>query len=374
MPRRSLHRSTELPRHQALRMLQHNLLRVRHLARTLSRSSSSTPVPMQCVIAENKKCAVVERPVPEPQGREVLVKVHHSALNRADTLQRKGAYPPPPGVTDILGLEMAGEVVRCGTAVEGAWQPGQRVMSLLAGGGYAQYCAADERLLMPVPDGVDLAVAGATPETWLTAFQLLTKVGEVQAGDTVLVHAAGSGVGIAATQLAIGLGARVVAVAGADSKLEHARSLGAFATVNYKAVPEFADAVLEATGGAGANLVLDPVGGGGHMAQNCRAIATEGRWVLYGLMGGVEPQGALLGTILRKRITIRGTTLRARSIEYKAALIAAFSQHALPKLADGSYAVEVDRAFDLADVNAAHELMESNATLGKIVLNMSHDE
>lgn len=329
---------------------------------------------MQCVVAEDSKCVVVERPMPEPQGREVLVKVRHSALNRADTLQRKGAYPPPPGVTDILGLEMAGEVVSCGTAVEGAWQPGQRVMSLLAGGGYAQYCAADERLLMPVPDGFDLAVAGATPETWLTAFQLLTKVGEVQPGDIVLIHAAGSGVGIAATQLAIGLGAKVVAVAGADSKLEHARSLGAFATVNYKAVPEFAGAVLEATGGAGASLVLDPVGGGAHMAQNCRAIATEGRWVLYGLMGGVEPQGALLGSILSKRITIRGTTLRARTIEYKAALIEAFSQHALPKLADGSYVVQLDRAFDLGDAQAAHELMESNATLGKIVLNMPHDE
>ena len=125
-------------------------------------------------------------------------------------------------------------------------------------------------------------------------------------------------------------------------------------------------------GGAGANLVLDPVGGGSHMAQNCRAIATEGRWVLYGLMGGIEPQGALLGTILRKRTTIRGTTLRAR-LEYKAALIEAFSQHALPKLADGSYVVQIDRAFDLNDVNA-HELMESNATLGKIVLNVSHDE
>lgn len=328
---------------------------------------------MKCILAQDGACVVAERPVPEPVGREVLVKVLASALNRADTLQRKGAYPPPPGASDILGLEMAGEVVSAGPDAASTWQPGQRVMSLLAGGGYAQFCAADERLLMPLPDGFTIEQGAAVPETWLTAFQLLTKVGEVQPGDVVLVHAAGSGVGIAAIQLAVGLGARVVAVAGADSKLAHASSIGAFATVNYKTVPDFADAVLAATEGKGANLVLDPVGGGAHMAQNLKAIATEGRWVLFGLMGGLTPEGNLLGTILRKRITIRGTTLRARSNEYKAELIGAFSAHALPKLSSGEYKVQISHTFPLEEADAAHKMMESNATLGKLVLTVAHE-
>jgi len=334
---------------------------------------AATPSTMIAMVAEDAHLVVAERPVPAPTGREVLVKIAFSALNRADTLQRKGAVPPPPGVTDILGLEMAGEIVAVGPDVQG-YAVGQSVMALLSGGGYAQYTAVDERLLMPLPAGFTIDQGAAVPETWLTAFQLLTLVGKVQPGDTVLIHAAGSGVGIAATQLALGLGAKVVAVAGADSKLENATKLGAFATVNYKTVPEFSTAVLEATDGKGVNLILDPVGGGTHMTQNCACAATEARWVLYGLMGGVEPSAQLLGSILRKRLTISGTTLRARTIEYKAELVAKFAAHAMEKFEAGDYKVHIDRVFTLEEADAAHDCMLTNTTTGKVLLSVAHPQ
>jgi len=327
---------------------------------------------MKCIIPVDGKCEVTEREVPSPSGREVLVKVAYSALNRADTLQRKGAYPPPPGVTAVLGLEFAGEIVAVGPDACLTFQVGQPVMALTAGGGYAQYAVVDERQLMALPAGFTIEQAGAIPETWLTAFQLLTLVGQVQPGDVVLVHAAGSGVGIAATQLAIGLGARVIGVAGTDDKLINSKRLGAYATVNYKSTPEFSAAVLEATEGQGVNLILDPVGGGTHMAQNCACAAQEARWVFYGLMGGTECAGSLLGTILRKRLTIKGTTLRMRSVEYKAELIAAFSAHALPKFESGEYQVQIDRTFALEEAQEGHMCMESNVTTGKILLSVAH--
>lgn len=310
----------------------------------------------------------MERDVPAPSGREILIKIHASAVNRADTLQRKGQYPPPPGATDVLGLEAAGEVVSTGPDVEGTWVPGQRVMTILASGGYGESVVVDERQVMPAPARLDIRTAAALPETWLTAFQLLRLVGEATPGEHVLVHAAGSGVGIAATQLATAMGLKVIAVAGSDEKLETSKALGASAVINYKTTPNFGEAVRAATGGNGVNLVLDPVGGGPHMEQNCTALASEGRWVLYGLMGGVSPAMSLLPTILGKRLVIKGTTLRARSVEYKGALVREFSDFALAKFEDGSFQVKVDKSFPLAEADAAHEYMLTDASNGKIVL------
>lgn len=251
---------------------------------------------MNAVLAQDGKCYVGQRPVPSLREKEVLVKIAYTAINRADTLQRTSKYPPPPGCTDILGLEATGTVAALGPGTSGRWALGSRVMALLPGGGNAEWVAVHEDHLLAVPEGMPWATAAAIPETWLTAYQLLFMVGQLRAGETVLIHAAGSGVGTAATQLAASAGATVIAVAGADSKLEVAKSLGASATVNYKTTPAFSAAVLEATGGRGADLVLDPVAAS-FWKENAAAIAQDGRWVLYGSMGGLNTEGNLLGMV-----------------------------------------------------------------------------
>ena len=246
-----------------------------------------------------------------------LSQVYASAINRADTLQRKGLYPPPPGASAVLGLEAAGIIEAIGNDCELAFKVGDKVMSLLDGGGNADFVVTDERLLMPVPAAYAAGweLAAATPETWLTAFQLLHLLAEVTDGDTVLVHAGGSGVGTAATQLAVAAGATVIVTAGSQEKLDVAARLGASVGINYK-TDDFSEKVLEATAGKGVSVILDCVGGS-HWEKNLASIAVDGRWVLYGLMGGKEAVGPALGGILRKRIRLMGTTLRSRSIAYK---------------------------------------------------------
>lgn len=326
--------------------------------------------------------ASLQRPVPEPKSNEVLVKVHYTAINRADTLQRKGQYAPPPGATDILGLEMVGEVTAhgagCSAATASAYPIGARVMALLSGGGNAEYAAVHEQHLLPIPSGMSWETAAAVPETWLTAYQLLFLVGGLKRAsaaataaadasggrEKVLIHAAGSGVGTAAVQLASRAGAEVVAVAGHDSKLEAVRALGAAHTCNYKTA-DFAACVKAAVGGV--DLILDPVGGS-FAKQNADALAMDGRWVLYGSMGGLATDAQLLPPILRKRVSLMGTTLRNRSDAYKADLVSRFAADILPGLADGSYAPVVDSVMPLEDVQGAHDHMESNATTGKILL------
>ena len=236
----------------------------------------------------------------------------------------------------------------------------------ISAGGYSEFVAVDERHLLPIPDGTSVVDAGAIPETWLTAYQLLHFIGKVQAGDTVLVLAAGSGVGTAAIQLAVAAGATPIAVAGTAAKLEHAKSLGAVAGFNYKE-GGYAEGVRAATGGKGVNVVLDCVGAS-LWAQNAEAIAVDGRWVLYGLMGGPAPEGPVLGQLLRKRVSLLATTLRARSDEYKAELVAGLTS-VLPKFSDGSFKLVIDKTFEgLKQVQAAHEHMESNANTGKILV------
>eukprot|EP01064_Diplonema_japonicum_P026668 TRINITY_DN38180_c0_g1_i1.p1 TRINITY_DN38180_c0_g1~~TRINITY_DN38180_c0_g1_i1.p1 ORF type:complete len:329 (+),score=93.15 TRINITY_DN38180_c0_g1_i1:55-1041(+) len=324
----------------------------------------STPSTMRAVIAEAGKLVVANRPVPVPAESEVLVKIHATAINRADTLQRMGKYPVPKGVTDILGLEMSGVVVGNGSR----WKDGDRVMGLLSGGGYAEYTTIDEQLLMKIPENLSLENAAGIPETWLTAFQLLHLVGKVQEGDRVVVHAAGSGVGTAATQLAVSAGAKVVATASSKEKLDTSLSLGASLGLNYK---ESAwDEQLKASDIGAADLVLDPVGGS-YSAANINALDVDGRWVLYGLMGGPTPTppDAFLALLLRKRLNLTATTLRSRSLSYRRSLVSDFISSSLPKLADGSFKPVFDkRTFTLEEAQAAHEYMETNANIGKIIL------
>ncbi|KAK6168892.1 hypothetical protein SNE40_020054 [Patella caerulea] len=309
-----------------------------------------------------------EVPVPTPLEKEVLIKVVASAINRADTLQRKGLYPPPPGSSDILGLEAVGIVHQLGTGCT-RWNVGDPVMALLPGGGNAEYVTAHEDLLMKIPDSINFTAAAAIPEVWLTAFQLLHTIGKVTKGERVLIHGGGSGVGTALTQLVKLAGGIPIVTAGSLQKLEKAKSLGAVAGFNYK-TEKFSDGVLAATSGKGVDIILDCVGGSFY-EQNIEVIAMEGRWVIYGLMGGGSINGDILSKLLRKRITITGTTLRTRSIEYKRELISNFTRVAMPHFESGYLQVVIDTIFPLDKLSEAHAMMESNTNNGKIIIQIN---
>ncbi|TNN78233.1 Quinone oxidoreductase PIG3 [Liparis tanakae] len=301
-------------------------------------------------------------PRPQPKGREVLIKVHATALNRADLLQRRGLYPSPPGESDIIGLEVAGTVDTLGPGVEGGWRPDDRVMALLSGGGYAEYVSVPEELLMPIPPNLTLCQAAAIPEAWLTAFQLLVFIAQVKEGEVVLAHAGASGVGTAAVQLARLFGAVPVVTAGSPEKLKMAESLGAAAGFNYKE---------ESFAKGGADVILDCIGGC-NWEQNVSSLATDGRWVLYGTMGGRAVEGELLGKLLSKRGHLLCSLLRSRSLQYKAELVTAFSRRVLPHFSGqrASLRPVVDSTYSLEDIADAHRHMEANRNTGKIVINV----
>ncbi|XP_067336415.1 quinone oxidoreductase PIG3 [Channa argus] len=309
-------------------------------------------------------------PRPQPKNGEVLIKVHATALNRADLLQRRGLYPPPPGESDIIGLEVAGTVESLGPAVKGGWKPDDRVMALLCGGGYAEYVAVPEEVLMPVPPKLTLCQAAAIPETWLTAFQLLVFIAQMKEGEVVLIHAGASGVGTAAVQLVRLFGAVPIVTAGSQEKLKLAEELGAAAGFNYKE-KSFAQGVHDFTGGKGANVILDCIGGG-NWEQNVSCLAMDGRWVLYGVMGGKTVQGDLLGRLLSKRGHLLSSLLRSRSLQYKSELVTAFSHRVLPYFSDKATSLRpvIDSMFSLEDVARAHQHMEANKNMGKIIVNV----
>lgn len=309
-------------------------------------------------------------PRPQPKDGEVLIKVHATALNRADLLQRRGLYPPPPGESDIIGLEVAGTVDTLGPGLKRSWKPDDRVMALLCGGGYAEYVSVPEGLLMPVPPHLTLCQAAAIPEAWLTAFQLLDLVAQVKEGEVVLAHAGASGVGTAAVQLVRLFGAVPVVTAGSPEKLKMAEKLGAAAGFNYKE-ESFAQGVRDFTGGKGANVILDCIGGH-NWEQNVNCLATDGRWVLYGTMGGRGVEGDLLGKLLSKRGHLLTSLLRSRSLQYKADLVKAFSHRVLPFFSDqpASLRPVIDSTFNLEDIAEAHRHMEANRNMGKIVVNV----
>ena len=307
-------------------------------------------------------------PDPVPGPEDLLVAVRATALNRADVIQRTGGYPQPgpKPAFEVPGLEFAGEVQQAGDRVEG-FAPGDRVMGLLAGGGYAEKVVVHNRLAMKVPDGLSWREAGATPEVYITAHDALRQC-DLVAGESALIHAAGSGVGVAAVQIAKLLGASFVAgTAGSDEKLDQAKALGLDLGINYRTA-NFAEAVLGATNGRGVDVILDVIGAE-YWERNMQAIAPKGRMVLVGLMGGPETK-ANLGLLLMKRLQVRGTTLRARPLEEKAAATRAFEKSVVPHLANGRVKVVVDRVFPLADAPDAHRYLESNANFGKVVLEL----
>lgn len=309
-----------------------------------------------------------ELPDPEPGPEEVLVAVHASALNRADLMQRRGGYPAPPGIrADVPGLEMAGVVEAVGDRVR-AWEVGDRVMALLGGAGYASKVTVHERQVMAVPDGLSFDEAAAIPEVYLTAFDALFQHCELLPGENVLVHAAGSGVGTAAVQLAAISGCRVYGTAGSEEKLAKAAGLGLDVGINYHD-SDFAEVIAEDTGGAGVNVILDVIGAP-YWERNLASLAVRGRMVLVGTMGGGRLETSL-GLLMGKRLRVHGTVLRARPLEEKAALTQTFARRHLHHFASGRLVSVVDRVYPLEEVGEAHRYMESNANFGKIVLHIA---
>jgi NADPH:quinone reductase len=307
----------------------------------------------------------VEDPAFGPE--EVLVAVRASALNRADLLQRRGRYPGPPGTRDdIPGLEMAGVVEAAGERVV-QWKPGDRVMALLGGGGYASRLAVHERMLMPVPPNLSFEQAAAVPEVFLTAYDALFVQCGLQVGESVLVHAAGSGVGTAAIQLAAAASCRVFGTAGSTEKLERAAELGLSVGINYRD-EDFAEAVRERTSGRGVDVILDVIGAP-YWERNLASLAMLGRMVIVGTMGGATLE-VNLGALMAKRLRVHGTLLRARPLEQKAQLTQDFARRVLPLFASETLVPVVDRVFPLEEVAEAHRYMESNANFGKIVLSL----
>lgn len=311
---------------------------------------------------------VQEVPDPTFGPDEVLVAVHATALNRADLLQRMGRYNGPPGTrNDIPGLEMAGVVEEVGERVAG-WKPGDRVMALLGGMGYASKVAVHERMLMPVPPNLTLEQAASIPEVFLTAFDALHLQCELKMGESVLIHAAGSGVGTAGVQLAAAQGCRVFGTAGSADKLERAAELGLHVGINYRE-QDFAEVVQERTDGRGVDVILDVIGAP-YWDQNLASLALKGRMVIVGTMGGGRVENMNIGALMQKRALVRGTLLRARPLEEKATLIQAFVHQVVPLFANETIQPVIDRVFPLEEVAEAHRLMESNANFGKIVLSI----
>lgn len=302
-------------------------------------------------------------PIPELKESEVLVRVRATALNRADLLQRRGHYPVPKGASQILGLECAGEVAES----RFGWEAGTRVMALLSGGGYAEYAAVHKDHIMPIPSGFSYEEAAAIPEVWLTAWQLFRTLSNTQPQEKLIIHAGASGVGTALIQLARENDVRTFVTCGSDAKADFCTNLGATRAVNYKTTDWAEEFIKEFHQ---ADVILDPVCST-YMDKNSDCIAQDGRWVIYGLMGGAIGNNINFSKILYKRANLIFTTMRSRTDEYKTSLVRDFSTSCLSHFETGEFKPILDRSFSLEEVSEAHRTMESNLNIGKIILTIS---
>ena len=306
----------------------------------------------------------VERAEPVPGDGEVLIKVAAAGVNRPDIFQRLGRYPPPPGASDIPGLEVAGTIEQLGAQV-GDWRVGDEVCALVTGGGYAEYCAAPAAQCLPVPRGLNHVVAAAVPETFFTVWANVFTRGRLQPGESLLVHGGSSGIGTTAIQLAHVRGSRVFATAGSAEKCAACERLGAERAINYREA-DFAAVVRELTGGRGVDVVLDMVGGA-YLTRNLEALAVEGRLVEIATLHGVKAE-LNIQAIMQRRLTVTGSTLRPRPVADKRAIADALRQHVWPLLESGAVRPVVHATFPLRDAAEAHRVMESGTHIGKLVL------
>jgi putative PIG3 family NAD(P)H quinone oxidoreductase len=304
-----------------------------------------------------------ERPLPNPGPDDVLVRVEAAGVNRPDILQRLGRYPPPPGASDIPGLEIAGTVVAAGHEVT-RWRPGDVVCALVTGGGYAEHCVAPAPQCLPIPRGLRPREAAAIPETFFTVWTNLFQRGRLTAGESVLIHGGSSGIGTTAIQLARAFGATVYATAGSDEKCAACERLGATA-INYRTA-DFLEATRTATSGKGVDVVLDIVGAG-YLQRNIDSLAKHGRLIQIGLLGGAHGE-INLSAVMQKRLTITGSTLRTRSVPEKAEIARELEEKVWPLLASRQVAPVIDRALPMAEAAEAHRLLETGHVIGKIVL------
>jgi putative PIG3 family NAD(P)H quinone oxidoreductase len=306
----------------------------------------------------------VDRPKPRAGAGEVLIKVAAAGVNRPDVMQRRGKYPPPPGASDIPGLEVAGTIEAVGTDT-GEWCVGDAVCALVAGGGYAEYCVAPAPQCLPAPRGLDLTHAAAIPETFFTVWTNVFERGRLKTGESILVHGGSSGIGTTAIQLARAFGARVFATAGSPEKCAACERLGASRAINYRDT-DFVAVVREATGGRGVDVVLDMVGGD-YFPRNLESLAVEGRLVEIATQRGARAE-INIPTIMQRRLTITGSTLRARSIAEKGAIAAAVRTHVWPLVESGAVKPVIHATFPLARAADAHRVMEAGEHIGKLVL------
>ncbi|MBX2842748.1 MAG: NAD(P)H-quinone oxidoreductase [Flammeovirgaceae bacterium] len=304
---------------------------------------------------------------PTPGNREILVKVHATAINRADTLQRQGKYPPPKGASEIMGLEMAGEVVELGPDCK-KWKKGDLVCGLLAGGGYAEFAVIHEDLALPIPKGLSVEEAAAIPEVFLTAFQAIDWLAKLQGGEKILIHAGASGVGTAGIQIAREKGAEIFITA-SKSKHEVCRKLGANYTIDYQS-KEFNLEIVKFTQGKGVNVIVDFIAAP-YFQKNLETLSFDGRMVMLALMGSPKANTINLAPILRKRLKIMGSTLRARSLDYKTRLSKDLEKFAWSLFESGKIKPIIDTTFSWENVAEAHHYMEANKNIGKIVLKIT---
>ncbi|WP_299822126.1 NAD(P)H-quinone oxidoreductase [uncultured Jannaschia sp.] len=327
-------------------------------------------IKMRAVVAEGAGgpdvLRVVERPRPEPRPGQILVRVHAAGVNRPDVMQRQGNYPPPPGASEVFGLELAGEVEAVGSDDTG-FAEGDRVMALVHSGAYADWAVVDAPTAIRVPDGLKMVAAGAVPETFFTVWSNVFERAALQEGETLLVHGGTSGIGTTALLLAKARGSRVIVTAGSEAKCAAARDLGADHAVNYREA-DFVTEVRALTEGAGPDVILDMVGGP-YVQRNLDLIATDGRIAQIAFQQGSRAD-LDLQPLLMKRVTLTGSTLRARPVAMKAKLARALEDHVVPLLAEGTVRPPIDSVFPLEEVARAHARMDSSEHVGKIVLDM----
>ena len=306
----------------------------------------------------------IEMPVPRPGPREVLIRVAAAGVNRPDLMQREGKYPPPPGASDIPGLEVSGTITACGADAQ-RWREGDQVCALVSGGGYAEYCVAPDVQCLPIPSTIDRVSAAAIPETFFTVWTNVFDRGRLRARESFLVHGGASGIGTTAIQIAKAFGARVFATAGTDEKCAACERLGAERAINYK-TGDFSAALMSLTGGRGIDVILDMVGEP-YFSRNVDLLAVEGRLVQIAVLRGARAE-INLAHVLRRRITITGSTLRSRTVDEKGAIANALEEAVWPLLDAGSIRPVVYATFPLAQAAEAHRVLESGGHIGKIAL------